>query len=215
VKVILTGATGFVGAEVLRQLFVHADVSAVTVLTRRPLSVTHPKLTAVLHDDFAAYDDQLLASLADHGACIWTLGGKASDFDSPADYERVTHRFTLAFARGVASHEQPFSFCCLSGMGADPTESSRLPWERMTRHLKGRTERDLAALSTEHPGFSSYAFRPGGILPVDGSPLVQRLLAPWVVRVDVLAAAMMHVAMRGHRLRTIENAEIKVIARPA
>jgi len=211
VKIILTGATGFVGGEVLRQLLVHAEVTGVTALTRRPLGVTHPKLTSVIHEDFAAYSERLLASLADHGGCIWTLGGKASDFDSPTEYERVTHGFTVALARGMAPRAA-FSFCYLSGMGADPSESGRFPWERMTRHLKGRTERDLAALSAEHPRFASYAFRPGGILPANGSALVQRLLSPWVVRVDVLGAAMIEVAVRGHHRRTIPNGEIKTIA---
>ena len=214
-KIVLTGATGFVGSEVLRQLLVHGHVTAVTALTRRPLATIHPKLSSVLHEEFAVYDARLLATLADHSACIWTLGGKASDVSSPSEYERVTHGFTLAFARGVVAYGSPFSFCYLSGMGADPTESSRLPWERVTRHLKGRTERDLAALTRERPGFATYAFRPGGILPVEGNRLVERLLAPLVVRVDVLAAAMIDVAVRGHARRTIQNHEVKTIARDA
>jgi uncharacterized protein YbjT (DUF2867 family) len=214
-NVVLTGATGFVGAEVLAQLLLHPEVGRVTCLTRRALPVSHPKLTAALHADFGSYDEECLARLTDHSACVWALGGKASDFDSPVAYEKVTHGFTIALARLLAARAQRFSFCYLSGMGADPTESAALPWERATRHLKGRTERDLAALGFSHPAFAAYAFRPGGILPIGGSAVVRRLLAPLVVRVDVLAKAMIEVALHGNPRGTISNREIKRIATQA
>ncbi len=212
-NIVLTGATGFVGGEVLAQLLDHPTVRGVTCLTRRPIARSHPKLTALVHSDFAAYDDDVVTLLADHHACIWTLGGKASDFEREADYERVTHTFTLAFARAMAARVRPFSFSYLSGMGADPTESARFSWERTTRHLKGRTEKDLAVLASSNADFTAYAFRPGGILPKTAGRLVSTLLAPLVVRVDTLAKAMIHVAIQGHSRPTIGNDGIRHIAR--
>jgi nucleoside-diphosphate-sugar epimerase len=217
-KIVLTGATGFVGSEVLSQMLAHPEVTQVTCLTRRPLSVAHRRLVAIVHEDFARYDDALVAQLADHAACIWTLGGKASDARSIEAYERVTHTFTLAFARAMAGRARGhFTFCYVSGMGADPAESSRSWWERTTRHLKGRTERDLRALEAGQGDLSVRCFRPGGILRRGSSAWIHRLLAPWVIGVEelaeglVLAATTRDVPLDG----TIENADIKALARVA
>lgn len=197
-KVILMGATGFVGAEVLEQLLNHPRIEKITAISRRPLTHTSAKLVVILHDDFSRYDDALMGKLADHGACIWTLGGKQSDLGKPEQFERITHTFTIAFARAVARRAAGrFEFCYLSGMGADPSETAVLPWERLTRHLKGRTEKDLQAIAARHPAFSVHCFRPGGILPRDASAALRLLLAPIVIGVDQLARALLRVALEG------------------
>lgn len=214
-RVILTGATGFVGGEVLAELLRHPGVECVTCLARRAPRERHPKLDFVQHDDFLRYESALLEGLRGHGACIWALGGKASDSPDPRTFERVTHGFTLALARAIAARAaEPFRFCYLSGMGADPTESSRLPWERATRHLKGRTEKDLQALAAQHTCFRAVCFRPGGILPRGASRVLRRALAPIALGVDDLARALIAVALgeREPASPTLSNADIQRLA---
>jgi hypothetical protein len=145
------------------------------------------------------------------------LGGKASDLGKPDVLEKVTHAFTLAFARAMAQRtEREFTFCYLSGMGADPTEMAWFPWERLTRHLKGRTERDLAGLQAGHSNFCAHSFHPGGILPATANAALDYLLAPLVVRVSDLAEAMITVGTKPEFFRQaplIVNAGIKRLAR--
>ena len=59
-KVILTGGTGFVGAEVLRQLADDPAVTKVTCLVRWPVEIESPKVESVALDDFTQYNDELV-----------------------------------------------------------------------------------------------------------------------------------------------------------
>jgi nucleoside-diphosphate-sugar epimerase len=215
-KVVLTGGTGFAGAAILSRLIKNPNVTQVTCLTRRVVGVRAAKMTEILHSDFTRYDDDMLDRLADHSACIWALGGKASDVATPEAFAQVTHAFTLAFAIGVAAHgRRPFTFCYLSGMGADPSETSWLPWQKATRHLKGRTERDLATLQERNALFCAHSFRPGGILPETSGRFFRRALAPIAVGVGELADAMIACAIDPtlFRLRpTILNGDIQRMA---
>ena len=189
-RIILTGAPGFAGGATLTRLLDDGRVTAVTALSRRPLTVEHPKLTVEVQQDLGSWDAGLLAALAEHDACVWALGAKASDVADPHRYRRVTHDYTLALARGLAEHNQGhLRFCYLSGMGADPREDLRLPWERLTRTVKGRTEADLRALAARSRSVHVTCFRPGGILPATAAPLTRLLTRPIAVCVTRWPAA--------------------------
>ncbi|KFY09638.1 hypothetical protein V491_08049, partial [Pseudogymnoascus sp. VKM F-3775] len=56
-KVILTGATGFIGTEVLHQALLHPAITTLIVLSRRALTpaITHPKLKVIILAGFAIY----------------------------------------------------------------------------------------------------------------------------------------------------------------
>jgi nucleoside-diphosphate-sugar epimerase len=214
-NIILTGATGFVGGEVLPQLLENAQVERVTCLSRRPVLMAHEKLTTLLCADFSRLDVETVQHLKDHDACIWALGAKAADVSDLNALRQVTHDFTLAFADSIAGAvERAFCLCYLSGMGADPTESARLPWEKHTRHLKGRTEKDLQTLSAQHSHFSAISFRPGGILPRGTAPWSKGLLAPIAIGVEQLARAMIRVALKPSlaSTQTLSNAQIRQIS---
>jgi uncharacterized protein YbjT (DUF2867 family) len=215
-EIVLTGGTGFVGSEVLAQLLADSKITKVTCLTRRPLALESSKVENLLHSDFSSYDDILASTLADHDGCIWALGGKATDTPDSLEYERATFTFTIACATAIAERlRHPFHFCYLSGMGADPTESAWLPWERRTRYLKGRTERALRDIQGSRSLFHSTSFRPAGILPKSTGSPVMSLLSPIAVRVDVLAKAMVRraSAMVQEPYRVLSNAQIKHYAR--
>jgi len=215
-KILLTGATGFVGAEVLEQLVANAAVTQITCITRREIKNKSPKVKTIIQSDFLHYDDNLLDELATNDSCIWALGGKASDLGTPEVFEQITYGFTLALAKGLAERAQhPFTFCYLSGMGADQSETAWLPWEKLTRHLKGRTEKNLNNLQDRYINFCVHSFRPAGILPDKTAKWWHSLLEFMIIRVNVLAKGMIAAATSQSLFRSqklITNSEIKKLA---
>jgi uncharacterized protein YbjT (DUF2867 family) len=73
-KVIITGATGFIGGEVVRQASADADIDQVFTLSRKPLPselAQLPKVTSIIHRDYSEYSESLLKQLQGAEACIW------------------------------------------------------------------------------------------------------------------------------------------------
>jgi uncharacterized protein YbjT (DUF2867 family) len=213
VTILLTGATGVAGSEALRVCLADAGVTRVTVLTRRPTGIAHPKLTERLVADFLDYTP-LLPQLAGHDACLWCLGISQNRV-TREEYERITFDYTLAGARAMAAANPRFTFCFLSGAGADSTEKSRVLFAR----VKGRTENALLALAAP----VTYCFRPGFIQPETPTRIEDRigaLVAPLVrlvsrqfsIRTTALARGMLDVARHGAAARILDNAQIQAIA---
>ncbi|MFE4970201.1 epimerase [Streptomyces sp. NPDC056660] len=157
-NVVVFGASGMVGQGVLRACLLDPTVDSVLVVVRRPLGVTHPKLTEVIHDDFtdlSAIGDRLTGL----DACFYCLGVSSTGM-SEAEYTRVTYDFTLAAARALVAASPGPTFTYVSGEGTDSTEQGRTMWAR----VKGRTENALLAMP-----MNAYMFRPGYIQPRHGA----------------------------------------------
>jgi len=182
VKLVLTSATGFMGSAALTRLLRERSVTQVTCLTRRPVERSDPRVRNAVLSDFQGYDPSLAGEFADHQGCIWTLGGKAVSI-AVTNLKRVTYGFALSFARAVMPRAAGrFTLCYVSALGADRTETAWFPWASDTRHLKGRTERDLRELTPE----SVLCLRPGGILYRSPGSLGTALLGRWVIGLDEL-----------------------------
>ncbi|GAA5822171.1 hypothetical protein JCM11251_004880 [Rhodosporidiobolus azoricus] len=185
-KLIITGATGTAGSEVLRQALLDERVRAITVLTRRPLpphvapSSPSPKLRVLIHEDFSAYSPTLLSQLKGYDACIWALGTSSVGMKE-AEYEKITVDYAVEAAKafeglkaeegadvGEAKAKEKFVFAYVSGEGADQREGKS--WQMFGR-VKGKAERTLASLpSSGAPHLAPFSFRPGGIDPIHSVP---------------------------------------------
>lgn len=73
-KLIVAGATGLVGSEIIRQALRNSDVTEVIALARKPVAMddsSASKLKSVVIRDYAEYPDEVKAELAGADACIW------------------------------------------------------------------------------------------------------------------------------------------------
>ena len=134
-RVLLCGATGLVGREVLRMALADATVTQVVAPTRRPLP-PHPKLVNPVVDFEQLPTD---AAWWQADAAICTLGTTLRDAGSPAAFRRVDFDYVLAFAR-LARAGGAQAFALTSSLGADA--ASRYFYLR----TKGEAERAVRAL---------------------------------------------------------------------
>lgn len=134
--VLLAGATGLVGRELLRGLLADTGVATVHALVRRPLADTHPKL--VVHVvDFAA-----LPPLPAADEVYLALGTTIRVAGSQASFRAVDFDANLAVAQAARS-SGALRAGLVSAMGADP--QSRVFYNR----VKGELEAALPGLGFE------------------------------------------------------------------
>lgn len=190
-KVILTGATGFIGGEVLCQLLQNPAISLITVITRRPLpdELGSPKIRQVIcreEFEWLEWGPSMMRWVDESEACIWyapetsspqnsadfarCIGGLPKSSSSSAAYITTTTTLPLSAARAfspLATLERKFRFIYLSTYHADVTESKWRPFEKTSAYMNGRTERALFELTKNHPlqvQYELYTFRPGSVL---------------------------------------------------
>jgi len=219
-RLVIVGATGMVGGYALRYALEQPAVGRVTVIGRRTVDISHPKLTEVLHRDFG--DCSALAeALSGQDAAVFCLGtytGSVSD----VELRTITAGYTIEFARVLRTSSPTAAFSFLSGSGADPTGRSRMAFAR----YKGEAEKALLAA-----GFPSvYIFRPAYIYPVQARkepnlsyrllraiyPAFRVLFPNQVIRADDLARAMVDVVVpvgQEPRSFVFENRDIRAIVK--
>jgi nucleoside-diphosphate-sugar epimerase len=194
-KIIITGTTGTVGSEVVRQAVADNDIDEVILLARKPSEIKHHKITEVIHTDFLNYDG--LADIFGRAdACIWCLGISQTRV-SKDEYFTITYEYTVAAAKAMLASNPSIIFLFLSGQGADTSEKSTIRFAK----VKGQAENALRKMNFKR----LIIFRPGGIYPVSrnsNSSLykksevafirLMKLIVPWtVINTDALAKAML------------------------
>jgi uncharacterized protein YbjT (DUF2867 family) len=219
-RIVIVGARGMVGGYALRYALDHSQVKSVTSIGRKKLGISHPKLKAVLHQDFADCSP-LSDALSNHDAVIYCLGtytGSVSD----EQLRLITADYTIEFARVFRESSPDAAFSFLSGSGADPTGRSRMAFAR----YKGQAEKALLAA-----GFPwVYLFRPAYIYPAEPRkepnvsyrllraiyPVFRLLFPSQVIRVDDLGQAMVDIVVdrtEERRSSVLENRDIRALVK--
>ena len=202
-RLVIVGATGMVGGYALRCSIENPAIGRVTSIGRKKLGISHPKLTEVLHQDFA--DCSALAGNDSRvrtqrlSFCLGAYTGAVSE----EELRTITVDYTVEFARVLHGSSPSAAFSFLSGNGADQSGRSRIPFAR----YKGEAENALLAAGFPHV----YLFRPAYIYPVKPRkepnfsyrllratyPAFRVLFPNQVIRADDLAQVMVDAAVFG------------------
>lgn len=148
---LVLGATGQVGSQLLWQALAHADVSLVIAPTRRPLP-PHDKLQNPIVDYRSLPEAQWWKA----DAALCALGTTLKIAGSREAFSEVDHDHVIAAARN-ARNAGTAVFVLNSSLGADAASSN------FYLQVKGRTEQDLMKL-----GFASFTTVRPSLL--DGGP---------------------------------------------
>jgi nucleoside-diphosphate-sugar epimerase len=211
-RAIVTGSTGMVGEGVLHECLKHDDVDSVLVVNRKPCGVEHSKLKEIIHKDFCDLSS-IEEQLAGCNACYY-CAGVSSVGKTEIEYKHITYDLTMSFAKTIIKLNPEMTFCYISGVGTDSTESGRSMWAR----VKGKTENDLIKLGFK----SAYAFRPGYIQPTKGLkntykaykifapfyPLWKIIFPKYVSTLEEIGLAMINSTLYGSSKQILECRDI-------
>ena len=212
-NIIVTGATGLAGEELVRQAIADDKITSITAIVRKPVKLQSPKLKTIIHKDFMDYSG-LEELFKNSDAFFWCLGISQSQV-SKAEYEIITYDYTIAAALKVAFVNPDMKFIFLSGAGADSSEKSKT----LFASVKGKTENRLKSMSLN----KLFIVRPGGIKPIHKNPntaffnkvmylffpLLEIIWPSMVIGSDILAKSMLWIAKRGPSIQTFENNDLK------
>lgn len=215
-KIIIFGATGMVGSEVVRQAIKKQDINEITAVVRNPLSIDDPKLKTILKTDFLDYTD-LIPVFKEVDACIWCLGISQNQV-SKEEYEIITYEYAVAAAKTMLAANPAVTFVFLSGQGADSSEKSRILFAR----IKGKTENALKELNFKE----LYIAQPGGIIPtypqtnesilkkitVGFIKISGKIVPSTVITSKQLAQALLYVAEKGSDAITLDNKSLQKLS---
>ena len=199
---LVAGATGLVGAALLRQLLDHPEYAEIRVIGRRPPALEAGRIR-FLSSDFSNLAELASQLGADDVYCC--LGTTIRTAGSRAAFEKVDYHMVVDLARATKAAGAK-RFVVVSAIGA----SERSP--AFYSRVKGRMEQDVMALPFEavhvvQPSLllgDRAEVRPGELIAQKLSPLLSTVLrgrlakyAP--VRGEDVAAAMVELALNGAR----------------
>ncbi len=179
-NVIVVGATGLVGKNIVSELTHDIRVSKVLVFVRRPLDFIHPKIDVriVDFDKIEEWKNQI------NGDVLFSaLGTTLHDAGSKAGQYRVDHDYQLAIAR-YAAYNEVKAYVLISSVNADP--HSIFFYLRM----KGELEEKVGNLSFP----SLFILRPGPLVGKREKPRWQEKVS--TVLLNQLPKALVTPGMR-------------------
>lgn len=161
-KIILTGATGYVGEGTLLELLKIDSVDKVLSVSRKPTGIAHPKLEEYIVHDFMqlAADDEHFKG---YDAVFFIAG--ITSVGTPQDvYVRISQEIPLHFA-DIMPDKEKMTFIYLSGAGT--TDKGRQFWQQ----VKSKTEHDI-----QEKGFRrAFALRPAIMKWAKGQKHIQTM----------------------------------------
>ncbi|KAK4696977.1 hypothetical protein P7C71_g1036, partial [Lecanoromycetidae sp. Uapishka_2] len=214
-KLIITGARGFVGGEVLRQSLQNEKITSIVALLRKRLPQDDPKVKQMLmkDEDWLSYPETVTKELRGAEGCVWCIGVKPND-NAPSE---LLHRVSIdyqqaaadAFASAAAASGVKMRFVYVSGGLVERDQSKSLWFTEELRKVRGRSETILVEAAEKHPDQLQVAFaRIGAVYKRENSLASLLAYSKLHIGVDELAASLIELALHGSEKQIWWNGEL-------
>ncbi|KAI0900667.1 NAD(P)-binding protein [Annulohypoxylon nitens] len=221
-KLIVSGATGFVAKEVIRQSLSISEITSVIALARKPVSAPEKlpegadvsKLRSVVVKDYDQYPEDVRKEFAGASACIWTVAitpskSKMYDFE---EVKRICQTCTLSGFNAIyeSGVSKPFRFLYTSG-AATERDQTKTP-ARQTKVLALASELDGVEACVAKPGFIT---APGEIMKSIAGTMIQLTVGIPSISVVDLAKVMLDQVVNGFEKEPLMPEDLARIAKKA
>ncbi|KAI1388549.1 putative nucleoside-diphosphate-sugar epimerase [Hypoxylon trugodes] len=230
-KLIISGATGFLGTELVRQSMSNRKITSVVALARKPVPVPGglaedadtSKLKSIVVESYDKYSEEAKREFASAEACIWTVAitptkSKMYDFE---EVKHICQSCTLASLKTLneSGISKPFRFLYTSAAGVerDPAANTVRFYADYLR-LRGETETKVLSLATELGGIEACIAKPGFITATgDIGRYIMGVTTKWIfgvpyINVAELATAMLDQAVNGFEKGTLMPEDLSRVA---
>ncbi|PQK09959.1 hypothetical protein BB8028_0002g02830 [Beauveria bassiana] len=236
-KLIVVGATGLIGTEVIRQALLHKSVTSVIALGRRPTPPPESvpagpelqKFQSVTLEDFTNYTEHVKNQLSGADACIWLLAitptaSKTMDFEAVktvcVDY--VMKGFDTLKRLPRPQSGKPLRFVYASGAKAERDQTKK-PWILGDYTLmRGRVETQLLDATAESGGvMDTCLLRIGLVKSPERMGYITGMLAHAaagiiglpLIEIREIGGAAVSAAVHGFDKDTLDNDELIAMGR--
>lgn len=157
-KIIITGATGYVGEGVLLELLRSPQVEKVLSVSRRPTGILQGEYSILTPSETGKLEEYIVEDMLTLAAgdprfegydAVFFIAGVTS-IGTPKDvYDRISYDIPVHFAK-IMPDKEKMTYIYLSGAGTNP--NGKQHWQQ----VKGRTERETQEMGFRH----AFAYRP-------------------------------------------------------
>ena len=222
-KIILTGATGYVGEGVLLELLRSPEVDKVLSVSRKPTGILNGEYPSLKADEVAKLDEYLVDDFMRLQAgdehfvgydAVFFIAGITSVGASDDVYVRISQEIPLHFA-DIMPNKEKMTFIYLSGAGTDV--NGKLFWQQ----VKGKTEQEILK-----KGFRrAFAYRPAFMKWACGQKRIQAMQYLFVLFYPLMrlfgqsntmrevANSMIACSRYGYERFNVEGKDIRLLAK--
>ena len=137
-RVLITGATGFIGGGVLKECLENESISSIVSVSRNSVNVSSSKLEEIILPDLTDLSG-IEEKLSGFDACFYCLGTSSSGL-SEEEYRTITVDLSMSFSKKILELNPEITFSFISAEGAD------INGKAMWAKVKGEAEKKILDL---------------------------------------------------------------------